>query len=129
VSAPWARDGEPNLPCALALVGREAFGANRAFAALLAGANGLAPWRFFAFNAAGGIVWATTFGLGGYVLGGHTPHRRTGWLGPAASGTRRRLRAVALLQEARREPPGEGRTRNGAARALTGLRSGHLVPA
>jgi membrane protein DedA with SNARE-associated domain len=41
----------------------------RAFAALLAGANGLAPWRFFAFNAAGGIVWATTFGLGGYLLG------------------------------------------------------------
>jgi membrane protein DedA with SNARE-associated domain len=38
----------------------------RAFAALLAGANGLAPWRFFAFNAAGGIVWATLFGLGGY---------------------------------------------------------------
>ena len=41
----------------------------RAFAALLAGANGLAPWRFFAFNAAGGIVWATIFGLGGYLLG------------------------------------------------------------
>ena len=35
------------------------------FAALLAGANGLAPWRFLAFNAAGGIVWATVFGLGG----------------------------------------------------------------
>jgi membrane protein DedA with SNARE-associated domain len=31
----------------------------RAFAALLAGANGLAPWRFFIFNAAGGIIWAT----------------------------------------------------------------------
>jgi hypothetical protein len=28
----------------------------RAFAALLAGANGLAPWRFLAFNAAGGDV-------------------------------------------------------------------------
>jgi membrane protein DedA with SNARE-associated domain len=41
----------------------------RAFAALLAGANGLSPWRFFAFNAAGGIVWATVFGLGGYLLG------------------------------------------------------------
>jgi membrane protein DedA with SNARE-associated domain len=41
----------------------------RAFAALLAGANGLAPWRFFAFNAAGGIVWATLFGSGGYLLG------------------------------------------------------------
>ena len=40
----------------------------RAFAALLAGANGLAPWRFFVFNAAGGIVWATTFGLAATCL-------------------------------------------------------------
>jgi hypothetical protein len=29
MSAPWARDGEPDLACALALVGREASGANR----------------------------------------------------------------------------------------------------
>jgi membrane protein DedA with SNARE-associated domain len=41
----------------------------RAFAAVLAGANGLSPLRFFLFNAAGGIIWATLFGLGGYVLG------------------------------------------------------------
>jgi membrane protein DedA with SNARE-associated domain len=41
----------------------------RAFAALLAGANGLAPWRFFVSNAAGGIVWATVFGTGGYLVG------------------------------------------------------------
>ena len=41
----------------------------RAFAALLAGANGLSPLRFFIFNAAGGIAWATVFGVGGYVLG------------------------------------------------------------
>lgn len=41
----------------------------RAFAALLAGANNLAPWRFFLFNAAGGVTWATIFGLGGYFLG------------------------------------------------------------
>jgi membrane protein DedA with SNARE-associated domain len=41
----------------------------RAFAAVLAGVNGLAPARFFIFNAAGGITWATIFGLGGYVLG------------------------------------------------------------
>jgi membrane protein DedA with SNARE-associated domain len=41
----------------------------RAFAALLAGANGLGPWRFFIFNAAGGIAWATIFGTGGYLLG------------------------------------------------------------
>ena len=41
----------------------------RAFAALLAGANALSPWRFLIFNAAGGIAWATIFGLGGYLLG------------------------------------------------------------
>jgi membrane protein DedA with SNARE-associated domain len=41
----------------------------RAFAALLAGANRLSPLRFFIFNAAGGTVWATVFGVGGYVLG------------------------------------------------------------
>jgi hypothetical protein len=29
MSAPWARDGEPDLACALALVGREALRANR----------------------------------------------------------------------------------------------------
>ncbi len=41
----------------------------RAFAALLAGIARLPPARFFLFNAAGGIVWATLFGLGGYILG------------------------------------------------------------
>jgi len=41
----------------------------RAFAALMAGTNGFPPWRFFFFNAAGGIVWAAIFGTGGYVLG------------------------------------------------------------
>ena len=41
----------------------------RAFAALLAGVNRLPPARFFAYNAAGGIVWAAVFGLGGYTLG------------------------------------------------------------
>jgi membrane protein DedA with SNARE-associated domain len=41
----------------------------RAFAAFLAGVNRL-PWpRFLLFNALGGIVWASIFGLGGYFLG------------------------------------------------------------
>jgi membrane protein DedA with SNARE-associated domain len=52
----------------------------RAFAALLAGTNGLPPLRFFAFNAAGGVVWATAFGLGGYLLGASI-HRIAGTLG------------------------------------------------
>ncbi len=41
----------------------------RAFAAFLAGVNHFNWERFFLFNAAGGIVWASIFGSGGYVLG------------------------------------------------------------
>jgi membrane protein DedA with SNARE-associated domain len=41
----------------------------RTFAAFLSGVNKL-PWpRFLIFNAAGGIVWASIFGVGGYILG------------------------------------------------------------
>jgi membrane protein DedA with SNARE-associated domain len=41
----------------------------RAYAAFLAGTNRM-PWRrFLVFNAAGGIVWATAFGTGAYLLG------------------------------------------------------------
>jgi membrane protein DedA with SNARE-associated domain len=55
----------------------------RAFAAVLAGANKLPPLRFFLFNAAGGIVWACVFGLGGYFLGADF-HRIAGPFGLAA---------------------------------------------
>jgi membrane protein DedA with SNARE-associated domain len=41
----------------------------RAFAALLAGINGMDWWRFLLFNASGGVVWATVYGLMGYVFG------------------------------------------------------------
>jgi membrane protein DedA with SNARE-associated domain len=41
----------------------------RAFAALLAGINRLDWGRFFLFNALGGIVWASIFGIGGFLLG------------------------------------------------------------
>jgi len=61
----------------------------RAFAALLAGANGLPPLKFIIYNAAGGIIWATVFGLGGYLLGG-TIHLIAGPVGWAAL-------AVALM--------------------------------
>jgi len=41
----------------------------RTFAAFLSGVNKL-PWgRFLLFNAAGGVVWASIFGVGGYMLG------------------------------------------------------------
>jgi membrane protein DedA with SNARE-associated domain len=41
----------------------------RAFAAFLAGVNHLSWARFLVFNALGGIVWATIFGMGGFWLG------------------------------------------------------------
>jgi membrane protein DedA with SNARE-associated domain len=41
----------------------------RAFASFLAGVNRYNWERFFLANAAGGIVWATIFGCGGYFLG------------------------------------------------------------
>jgi membrane protein DedA with SNARE-associated domain len=52
----------------------------RAFAALLAGANGFDPKRFFLFNAAGGITWAALFGTLGYVFGSQA-HRIAGPFG------------------------------------------------
>ena len=52
----------------------------RIFAALLAGVNHYS-WRAFLFyNAAGGIVWATAFGIGGYVFGAAV-HRVAGPIG------------------------------------------------
>ena len=45
----------------------------RAWVAFLAGVNRM-PWpRFVVFNAAGGIVWATGYGLLGYMLGNNLP--------------------------------------------------------
>jgi membrane protein DedA with SNARE-associated domain len=41
----------------------------RTFAALLAGANRMTWPHFLFYNAAGGIVWATLYGLGAFFLG------------------------------------------------------------
>ena len=41
----------------------------RTYAAFLAGTNQMAWPRFLFFNAAGGIIWATTFGIAYYVFG------------------------------------------------------------
>ena len=41
----------------------------RAWAAFLAGVNRMKWSHFLLFNALGGIVWATLYGLGGYLLG------------------------------------------------------------
>jgi len=52
----------------------------RAWAAFLAGTNRMRWQRFLLFNAAGGIVWATLYGLGGYFLGDNI-HRLVGPVG------------------------------------------------
>ena len=49
----------------------------RAWAAFLAGTNRMRWPGFLLFNALGGIVWATLFGLGGYFLGDNI-HRLRG---------------------------------------------------
>ncbi len=54
----------------------------RAWAAFLAGVNRMRWPRFLAFNAAGGILWATIYGLGGYALGNNV-HKLTGPVGIA----------------------------------------------
>jgi len=41
----------------------------RAYAAFLAGTNRMPWWHFLVFNAAGGVVWASVFGVGAYALG------------------------------------------------------------
>jgi membrane protein DedA with SNARE-associated domain len=46
----------------------------RVLAALLAGVNQMAWPRFLVFNAAGGILWATLYGLGAYQLGHEIEH-------------------------------------------------------
>ncbi|MFI5265992.1 MAG: DedA family protein [Chloroflexota bacterium] len=41
----------------------------RALAALLAGVNRMPWWRFFVANAAGGVLWATVYGVLGWSVG------------------------------------------------------------
>jgi membrane protein DedA with SNARE-associated domain len=52
----------------------------RALAAFLAGTNRMRWTRFLLFNALGGVIWATVYGLGGYFLGDNV-HRLTGTAG------------------------------------------------
>ncbi len=55
----------------------------RAFAAILAGINRFRWPQFMTWNAAGAVVWATTYGLGGYVFG-QSIHKVAGPFGIAA---------------------------------------------
>jgi len=87
----------------------------RAWAAFLAGTNRM-PWpRFLAFNAAGGIVWATLYGLGGYALGDNV-HRLTGPVG-IVSVALATVAIVASLVYLRRN---EHRLEDEAERAMPG---------
>lgn len=52
----------------------------RAWAAFLAGTNRMTWPRFLTFNAAGGIVWATIYGVAGYALGNNV-HKLQGPVG------------------------------------------------
>ena len=52
----------------------------RAWAAFLAGTNRMRWPHFLLFNTLGGIVWATLYGLGGYLLGNNV-HRLAGPVG------------------------------------------------
>lgn len=64
----------------------------RAWAAFLAGVN-LMRWpRFLVFNAAGGILWATLYGVGGYLLGNNV-HSFSGVFGRITLG----LAALLLI--------------------------------
>ena len=55
----------------------------RAWAAFLAGTNRMKWPHFLVYNALGGIIWATIYGLGGYFLGNNV-HRISGPFGIAA---------------------------------------------
>lgn len=54
----------------------------RTWAAFLAGVNCMSGGRFLAFNAAGGLVWATLYGIPAYALGNkiHSVPRPLGFL-------------------------------------------------
>ena len=100
----------------------------RIWAAFLAGTYRL-PWRrFLLYNAAGGVVWATVFGLGGYALGDNV-HRLSGPLGIAsavgaliavgAGLVFLRRNEQRLVEEAERALPGPPDDRPSGRRART----------
>ena len=53
MSAPWARDGEPDLACALALVRREALGANRDGRAHITTSRVIVTWNHIEIGISG----------------------------------------------------------------------------
>lgn len=49
----------------------------RALAAVLAGVTRMDWWRFFLFNATGGVIWAASYGTAAYVFGERIEQLRT----------------------------------------------------
>ena len=92
----------------------------RAYAAFLAGTTRM-PWRrFVLYNAAGGIVWATLYGTGAYLLGKQV-ERISGPLGIAfavAGGAAVIIAGIVIRHE-------ERRLRTAAGEALPGRLEGY----
>ena len=94
----------------------------RTWAAFLAGTNRM-PWaRFLPFNAAGGIVWATIYGVGGYALGKNVT-RLAGPVGIAVAVIAALIIVVFLVFLKRNEK----RLVEEAVRALPGPLEGHQL--
>ena len=74
----------------------------RAWAAFLAGVNRMKWRRFLVFNAAGGILWATIYGVAGYALGENV-HRFAGVFGRVTFGLAVLLVLAGLLWLRRNE--------------------------
>jgi len=98
----------------------------RVFAALLAGINRMDWNRFLVANAAGGIVWASVYGLGAYLVGEkfHLVHDPVGVailvlaiLAAVAMFAVLRRNAKRLQEEAERAFPGPLRRARGKARS------------
>ncbi len=87
----------------------------RTWAAFLAGTNRM-PWpSFLLYNALGGIIWATLYGVGGYFLGDNI-HRLTGPVGPITFALGLLITIASLIFVRRNEE----RLEEDAERALPG---------
>jgi membrane protein DedA with SNARE-associated domain len=76
----------------------------RVTAAVLAGANRMDARKFFIWNAAGGIAWATSVGLAGYLLGATAEqliHRFGIWAGVAGGLVLVTILATVSIRERR----------------------------
>jgi len=95
----------------------------RAWAAFLAGTNRMHWKRFVIYNAGGGIVWATLYGLGGYLLGNNI-HRFAGPFGIAVA-VLAAIIIIGFLVYLRRN---EHRLEDEAERALPGPLDSRRAP-